>query len=242
MESEGTNPAHVSIRKPVLILGGFGSTNYDFDPLIEKMKSWCSPICVLLPEGNIDVVTEKIFRFLETFSLGTIPIIGYSMGGRIALELARCHPELFQKVICLSSRVKTKEFDHASRVLFEQEVAEKLSNLPLDLFFKWWYSLPIFGGVFPSEKSLKAKIAIGSKTLLNQFQNLSILEQRPFDKPFKQPVHLIYGAKDPLYIEMEDCFKDTPEPIFLHNLKDSGHLVHLEQPSQLAVLLKKVLE
>ena len=242
MESPKTKPAHVSIRNPVLILGGFASTTLDFDPLIQELKSWCSPICVLLPKGNIDVVKEKIYHFLETFSLGSIPIIGYSMGGRIALDLARTYPKLFNKIICLSSRVKTRNFDATARSSFEKTVADKLLTLPTDQFFAWWYSLSIFGGFRPSKESLKAKVDIGVETLLKQFQQLSILEQKPFDKPFAQPVHLIYGMNDPLFLEMQDCFKETPEPIFLHKLKDCGHLVHLEQPTHLAILLKKVLE
>jgi 2-succinyl-6-hydroxy-2,4-cyclohexadiene-1-carboxylate synthase len=242
MESPRTKPAHVSIRNPVLILGGFASTTLDFDPLIQEMKSWCSPICVLLPQGDIKRVQEKIFHFLETFSLGAIPVIGYSMGGRIALELARTTPQLFQKVICLSSRVKLESFDALSRWEFEKKVVEKLSTLSLDRFFEWWYSLPLFGGFVPSKKSIEAKIALGTSALLEQFQNLSILNQKPFYAPFVQPIHLIYGKKDPLFLEMQYCFKESLQPIFLHNLDESGHLVHLEQPCHLARLLKKVLE
>ncbi|MFZ4773162.1 MAG: alpha/beta fold hydrolase [Chlamydiia bacterium] len=235
------NPT-LQVKRSVIIIGGFASTLADFNPLVEQLKSWCTPITILLPEGDFPTVIEKIQSFIESLSSRPLPIIGYSMGGRIALELLKKKPELFERAICLSSRLNTPEFCPTKRGDFEALVQKQLLSLSISDFFHWWYQLPIFAGYIPSSKLLKEKMKIGSYQLLEQFSNLSILKQPPLTPPFKLPIHLVYGSKDSLKEEIKDCFKDSLEPIFIHNIPESGHLIHLEQPALVSQLLKKVIQ
>lgn len=241
MDSKRQSISPLHIKNPVLIIGGFASVEEDFEPLISELRSWCSPISILLPDGDMEIVIEKITCFLDSLGLKKIPVIGYSMGGRVALEIYRNKPDYFHQLICLSTRVLTDSFCIKKRAAFEKDVLLKITESDPESFFNWWYSLPLFAGYTPPKKSLEAKIRFGATKLLEQFKRLSILKQAPFDPQFTQPVHFIYGQKDPLEKEMGDCFKDTPQPIFQHTLPACGHLVHLEQPFQLAKLLKRIL-
>ena len=71
----------------------------------------------------------------------------------------------------------------------------------------------------------------------NKFANKK--KQFVFTNP--KAFYAALGEKDPLKKEMEDCLKESLEPIFIHSIEKSGHLVHLEKPLQLAKLLRKVL-
>jgi len=241
MESKRQIISPLLIKNPVLIIGGFATVEEDFEPLVSELRSWCSPISILLPDGDMEIVIKKITCFLDSLGLEKIPVIGYSMGGRVALEIYRQKPDYFQQLIWGSTRVLTDSFCIKKRGAFEKEVALKIIELDPETFFNWWYSLPLFAGYTPPQKSLQAKIRLGAKKLLEQFKRLSILKQPPFDPQFTQPVHFIYGQKDPLEKDMRDCFKDALHPIFQHTLPACGHLIHLEQPLQLAKLLKRIL-
>lgn len=241
MHFERTNSSPVQIKNPVLVIGGFLSTHEDFELLVREIKTFSSPVVILLPEGDFPAVLGKIRAFIESTFSHPIPVIGYSMGGRVALELLSHFPDLFSHVVCISSRLKLEGFGSKKRGEFEEEVHQKLKNLKMDPFLKWWYSLPIFAGYSPSESLLRIKAQFNPQSVLKQFQTLSILNQKTHTFPFKLPVHLIFGEKDPLKKEMEDCLKGSLEPIFIHSIEQSGHLVHLEKPLQLAKLLRMVL-
>lgn len=241
MHLERTDSSPVQIKNPVLVIGGFLSTHEDFERMVHEIRSFFNPVVILLPEGDFSEVLVKIRGFIESTFSHPIPIIGYSMGGRVALQLLENFSDLFSHVICISSRLKLDGFESTKRGEFEKEVSQKLQNLKMDQFLKWWYSLPIFAGYCPSDSLLKKKAQFDSQSVLRQFQTLSILNQKTLSFPLKLPVHLIYGERDPLKKEMEDCLKESLEPIFVHSIEKSGHLVHLEKPSQLAKLLRMVL-
>jgi 2-succinyl-6-hydroxy-2,4-cyclohexadiene-1-carboxylate synthase len=241
MHFERTDTSFVQIKNPILVIGGFLSTHEDFELMVHEIKKFLNPVVILLPEGDFPTVLDKIRAFIESTFSHPIPVIGYSMGGRVALELLDQFPDLFSHVICISSRLKLEGFESKKREEFEKEVHQKLKNLEMDPFLKWWYSLPIFAGYSPNESLLRVKAQFDPRTVLKQFQTLSIMNQKTHSFPFKLSVHLIYGEKDPLKKEMEDCLKESLEPIFIHSIEKSGHLVHLEKPLQLAKLLRKVL-
>ena len=241
MHLERTDSSPVQIKNPILVIGGFLSTHEDFERMVHEIRSFFNPVVILLPEGDFSEVLEKIRAFIESTFSHPIPVVGYSMGGRIALKLLDNFPDLFTHVICISSRLKMDGFGSKKREEFEKDVCQKLKDLKMDEFLKWWYSLPLFAGYSPSESLLKIKGRFQSESVLKQFQALSILNQKTDSFPFKLPVHLVYGEKDPLKKEMEDCLKDSLEPIFVHSIEKSGHLVHLEKPLQLAKLLRMVL-
>lgn len=241
MHFERTITSSVQIKNPVLVIGGFLSIHEDFEEMVKKIKEFCSPVVILLPEGEFCEVLEKIYSLIMSMFDRPIPVIGYSMGGRVALQLVDLFPDLFSHVICISSRLKFSSFETEKRLVFEKNVQQKLQTLRLRDFLKWWYSLPIFSGYTPLDHLLKKKAQLDPKFLLKQFQSLSILNQKTLIPPFRMPVHLIYGDKDPLKKEMEDCLKESMEPIFIHSIEKSGHLVHLEKPLHLAKLIRMVL-
>jgi len=116
-----------------------------------------------------------------------------------------------------------------------------LRNLELESFFDWWYKLPIFANFRPNRGLLHEKVTLGKEILLSQCCHLKITKQKKLAPPFALPLHLIYGGKDPLLNEVKTCFKDSLEAIFVHDIADSGHLIHLEQPAILSERIKKVL-
>ena len=84
-------------------------------------------------------------RFLGTLGVLQSSLIGYSMGGRLALFLAVHFPTLWETVILesVSPGLRTEK-ERLERQKKDAKIAGKLENEPLDKFLKYWYQQPLF--------------------------------------------------------------------------------------------------
>lgn len=77
-------------------------------------------------------------------------LIGYSMGGRIALDLAhRVHYQLKKMVLINSHPGLQTNSEKEDRIKFEEKVLDYLKTKPRDEFLNWWNSLPLFSSDIP---------------------------------------------------------------------------------------------
>lgn len=95
--------------------------------------------------------------FHDLYHMDTYPtlnvddiLIGYSMGGRIALDVARSVDFKIKKIVLISSHpgLTTNE-EKEDRKKFEEKVLENLKKMERQDFLNWWNSLPIFQGDEP---------------------------------------------------------------------------------------------
>lgn len=97
-------------------------------------------------------------------------LVGYSMGGRIAMELAKKVNWEIEKLVLLSSHPGLELADEKeNRSTWEETVLEKLNSLSPTEFFSYWNELPIFEFDAPlaviSQERFKA-----SSELFDQFR------------------------------------------------------------------------
>lgn len=96
-----------------------------------------------------DLYEEKDFHIEE----GDI-LIGYSMGGRIALELAAKMNFNIKKLILLNAHPGPEsEEERLERKIFEQKVLQELRTKTRTEFLTWWNALPIFTHDIPLSTS-----------------------------------------------------------------------------------------
>lgn len=75
---------------------------------------------------SIELFINDTLNFLKTNALDTVNIFGYSMGGYVALQLARDYPSLVGKIITLGTKFNwTKESAEKEIRLFDPEVVEQ---------------------------------------------------------------------------------------------------------------------
>lgn len=73
-------------------------TVYVFDPRNELPGSY-----------SVSEMAEDMAKVLPSLGLGPVYVMGASMGGMVALELAVHHPELIEKIVLASSAVQMKD-------------------------------------------------------------------------------------------------------------------------------------
>lgn len=173
-----------------------------------------------------DVVLHDLYQEIpETHSDDTL--IGYSMGGRLAMELAKKNG--FQKLILINSHPGLQDDkEREVRSQWEEEVLERLTD-PVS-FLSWWNGLPLFHADRPLTKVPAGSDSLFKKMALSRQENFL-----PFLTENKSRVHWIIGSRDPKYSGLAEKLKDFD----VHPVP-GGHRL-FQQPELLLPELKKIL-
>jgi pimeloyl-ACP methyl ester carboxylesterase len=77
---------------------------------------------------SIQLFATEVLAFLDKKGITNIPIFGYSMGGYVAMYLAKFHPERVNKIITLATKFKWNETiaSNEIKMLNADKIAEKL--------------------------------------------------------------------------------------------------------------------
>lgn len=94
---------------------------------------------------SIEATAEGIINFLKDLNFNNNYLIGYSMGGRLALYLTVYYPVLWRKVILESASpgLKTQD-ERKQRLDSDRNLAKKLQNEKFNNFVDFWYEQPLF--------------------------------------------------------------------------------------------------
>lgn len=232
----------------ILLHGFMGSGKY-FDFLVPELKPFCNPITIdLLGHGQTEGA-EMHYRFstkeqiadltkLITEQLpGPAFLLGYSMGGRLALQLAVHKQNLFAGLI-----LESTTFGIENRQ--EREVRQSLDASRADSilgdfngFLNNWSTLPIFESDFATKEQLRLISEI-QKNQNPLWINNSLLGFGTGTMPLiknklgnlKLPVQLIAGGKDRKYIHIMNTMHKAILGSSFEIIKNAGHRVHLDHP------------
>jgi len=240
----------------VVALHGFTGQGADFDPLRTFLPPRTSLVSPDLPGHG----SKCLLRDLSAYSLPAhlaaiseaatepqITLLGYSMGGRLALHWAIAHPERIRRLILVgaSPGLATAE-ERGERRLGDATLAEFIRTRGLEAFFKYWHNQTFFQPMLrlPKERldPILARRAqndpeglalslenVGTGTLPSLWHRL---------KEIRFPVDLVSGEHDEKFTRNAHQM-DAHLPKARHSLiQGAGHAVHLEKPADLAMLLQ----
>lgn len=102
-----------------------------------------------------DIISHDIYAMEEFPRIGPADtIIGYSLGGRIALDIAAAHNFQLKKIVLINCHPGlASEKERSQRKDFEVTILQKLKNTSMPEFMDYWNKLPIF--LFDAPISLK---------------------------------------------------------------------------------------
>lgn len=208
------------INRPIVFLHGFLGHPSDWNQVLVHLPS-CEAHCIELPGHGSSPFVES-FDFLspnEQFHL-----VGYSMGGRLALGYASKYPHRIASLTIASAHpgLQTSQ-EKRQRLKEDTRWAEKLMTLPIDEFLSQWYDQPLFRS-FKPDFSMRRKHS--SKNLAKALIHYSLAHQS-FYKP-KNALYLV-GENDAKYRAL------YPEATVIEK---AGHSVHFENPKAVADAIK----
>ncbi|MGZ8762126.1 MAG: alpha/beta fold hydrolase [Acidimicrobiia bacterium] len=169
---------------------------------------------------------------------GRAVYVGYSMGGRLALQLALDRPALVAGLVLVSASPGIADRSaRAGRVAADARLAADVERDGVALFLERWLAQPLFAGLPREEAVLDARVANTSVARL--VHQLTVLGQGAMPAVWDRldelsmPVLLVTGARDEKYGQLASEMHDR-NPRFEHTALPGGHALLLEQPVALA--------
>ncbi len=246
---------------PILFLHGFMGNGNDWNETVSYLSEKYYCITLDLPgHGNsnnlerlntvwdFDSLCNRLSGLLNHLKIQKVSLVGYSMGGRIALYFAHKYPQLLTHLILESASPGIKTNDKKEiRLKEDKALSQKLKNEPLEEILEKWYSLPLFSGIknHPKYKALFLNRLKNDPTLLAKAvesfspgRQVYLMNKM---KNLKMSVNLICGENDIKYTDVMKKIKRDNLHFNLKIFRDCGHNVHFEKPDLFAEHLLLVL-
>lgn len=241
----------------VFFLHGFMGSWADFKTMIEILGDRFCCLAVDLPghgqttiletgfNDGIHDVAESLIELLKHLDFTPCHLMGYSMGGRLALYLA-CHfPKQFKSLFLESaSPGLATALERFQRQQKDEQLAIQLETGSWPSFLSQWYKQPMFDSLrhHPNfDLLLKGRSQNRPQELAQVLRKLGTGSQPSLWEDLSQiqlPIHLVVGALDSKFIHINQKMLSHCQNATLSVVPDCGHVVHFEQPQVFAELLQ----
>lgn len=256
---------HVSVAgngTPLLLLHGFTGDITTWNNVVQHLKGTYKVISIdIIGHGNTDSpndidkydierVAHDLMLIMDKMSIEKAHMLGYSMGGRLALSFAIIFPK---KVISLilesaSPGLKTVK-DREKRKQSDALLAMMIEDKGMEEFVNYWEEIPLFSTQqqLPEEKQKQIRtqrLANSPSGLANSLRGMGTGSQPSWwDKlgELDKPVKLICGEADGKFCEIaKEMQKKLPNCQFTV-VQRAGHAIHVEDPEIFGTIVREFL-
>jgi len=236
-------------ESPALFLHGFMGSTADWQTVFEKIGKYFHCLAVDLPgHGKTKVLpgrysysmpatAEHVLNILDRERVKKCTLVGYSMGGRLALYLALHFPHRFNRLVLESaSPGLTSEADRLARRKRDEMLALKLEHLPFNEFLQKWYDQPLFESLkrHPRFQNIfSLRLQNDPRGLANSLRFMgSGAQPSLWEKlgTLQTPTLILAGGLDKKFIDIGSRMKEKIENAQLKIIKNCGHNIHFENP------------
>jgi 2-succinyl-6-hydroxy-2,4-cyclohexadiene-1-carboxylate synthase len=241
----------------LLCLHGFLGSRKDFDPTFNQLSTEFCCLSVDLPgHGKTQIfeqasgygmaeIAQGLIHLIQVLDLAPCYLVGYSMGGRLALYLACCFPQYFLGVLLESaSPGLATEFERAERQKKDEALAVRLETDIWPNFVKQWYNQPLFSTLKSSpsfEALLQSRYNNCPLELARSLRGMGTGVQPSLWKTLphlKLPLTLVVGALDSKFVAINQVMnKFCPSAQLV--MAPTGHMVHFEAPTLFSNILRR---
>lgn len=238
----------------VLLLHGFTGNSLTWAPHLEAWREFTTVAVDLLGHGRSDCPAdpdryqmehevEDLLALLDHLGLQQVAVVGYSMGGRVALHMALRAPERLWALILESASPGIEDTtERETRRKNDTALAAVIEQDGLSAFVDHWQALPLFAtqAQLPfvvREELRRQRLNNTPQGLANSLRGLGAGMQEPVLQQLKNmqmPVLLLSGALDSKYCKLARQMATLLPHHQLVTVPQSGHAIHLEQPAVFA--------
>lgn len=194
---------------------------------------------------------DDLIAIFDQLGLGRVDLLGYSMGGRVALQLAVAAPNWIHTLTLESASPGIRSaVDRMARARADGRLADLLEGEGIEAFVDRWEQVPLF----TSQRGLPARVRAALRSqrlrgnplgLANSLRGMGTGEMAPlFDRlsQVSAPTLLIVGAMDEKYRALGREMAGLLPAATLAVVPGAGHAVHLEQPNAFTRIVLEFLE
>ena len=248
--------------RPLLALHGFTGSVSTWAPFARAWPGWRVVAVDLIGHGASDApsdparyrmerAVEDIVSLLEMLELGRAAVLGYSLGGRVALHLALLAPERVDALVLESAAPGIDDpAEREARVRSDEELARFIERDGVAAFVDRWESMPLFATQRRLPREVQARqreqrLANRPAGLANSLRGMGAGAQEPLQGRLGEvtaPTLLIAGALDEKYRRLTETMASAIPRARAAVVADAGHTVHLERPDDFARAVRTFLD
>jgi 2-succinyl-6-hydroxy-2,4-cyclohexadiene-1-carboxylate synthase len=241
-------------RPSILFLHGFMGDRHDFAAITSHLIDQYQCLLIDLPghgktrvreesEYGMVLTARAIVGALDQLHISQCFLVGYSMGGRLALYLTVHFPERFIGTVLESASpgLKTEE-ERRQRVQQDWQLATELETTDFTEFLTNWYEQPLFASMARpltaiSERAPRFEQMLARRRqhqppeLAKSLRNLGTGSQPSLWAKLAQnqvPLLLLVGGLDQKFVQINQQMQAIGSSTQLQIIEGCGHNVHFE--------------
>ena len=197
---------------------------------------------------TMEVQVNLLHQCLQQITSEPFHLLGYSMGGRVALSYAVKYPHGIKSLI-LESASPGLEMEDAriERRANDNKLAQKIIHEGIVSFIDFWENIPLFR----TQKMLPKEVQQSVREERINQQSIGLANsllgmgtgQMPSVwhalKELQMPVILITGAIDGKFVEIAGKMKKVNNSFTHVTIPECGHAIHVENPEKFATIVKE---
>ena len=249
-----------SDRPALLLLHGFLGRKEDWQEIAPALSLDHFVIAVDMPGHGESVegfserdysmagCSELLRNSLDSLQIGRCSVVGYSMGGRLALYFAVHHPSRCRSVILESASPGLRtEAERAARRTHDEALAKRLIADDFEQFLNAWYAQPLFEPLRQSARfgELLARrskndphgLALSLRQMGTGVQPSLWDELQKFDIPML----LLTGALDIKFTRIAQEMAAVCPHSRAEVIAGAGHTLHFEAPERYIAAVRRFL-
>ena len=195
--------------------------------------------------AGLGVATAGLVELWDRLGIETTHLVGYSMGGRLALHVASAHPERVASLLTLGAHAGLEGEAARRRRAEDEALAAQIEERGIDWLARHWAALPLFAGL-----ARRGPQRLAELDAMRRAQDASAIARAlrgmggAAEPPFWHRLEAITarslftaGALDHRYREAADRLAGRVAGSRRADVAGAGHSAHLEAPEAFAKLL-----
>jgi 2-succinyl-6-hydroxy-2,4-cyclohexadiene-1-carboxylate synthase len=240
----------VGMAPTVVFLHGFTHTGRSWQPVIAALgERYTSVADDIRGHGDasdrVPVTLEAVVDDVLAAAPHRFTLVGYSMGGRIALHLALAAPGRVERLVLIGASPGIADHgEREARRAADEQLAGEVERSSIDEFAGRWAQTPVLAGLPPAVlervhadrlRSTPAGLAralrgLGTGALASLWDRLAEVSM---------PVTLVVGERDSKFRTVAgDMARGLPAAEVVV-VPAAGHAVHLEAPAAIAPVVAR---
>ncbi|MBC49930.1 MAG: 2-succinyl-6-hydroxy-2,4-cyclohexadiene-1-carboxylate synthase [Ilumatobacter sp.] len=222
---------------------GFTQTGRSWAKLVEMLtRLGMDPAAISTPDlpghGDSALVQADLWGSadrLVTAGSTTNTLVGYSMGGRVALHAAIRYPDSVKRLVLIGATPGlADDAERRARRIADNALADHIEKVGVDAFIDEWLTNPLFAGLTKQTAQRADRLRNTAAGLSSSLRLAGTGAQEPLWGSLadaKCPVLLIVGATDHKFRTIAENMADLLPDATVAVIDGAGHSVHLEQPA-----------
>ena len=230
---------------PITFLHGFTQTANTWIPVLDTLSPDIAATLIDAPGHGSNINGKKSLTETAHDIAAAMPngmLVGYSMGARMALHTALLASSPVNRLVLISGTGGIdSETERAERRQADEQMASRIKEIGVPSFIDEWLSLPMFANLGTAAANIPERLRNTAEGLADSLTFAGTGTQTPLWDALPQltmPVLILAGANDTKFVAHGQRMHELIPNSSLHVVPDSGHTVHLEQPSVFAEILQ----